>query len=436
MGYRYNFKKRKLEKTGILLVSTKQDGIKIFLNNEPYENKVKKYYLIPKLISSKTNYPNEFKISLLPNEYNLKISKEGYWSWEKNFTVRPNLTTFSPNILIFKNSLPVKLADGNFKNLAMFKNNRMQNLYFLNAGDAATALNSLSLPDQKQSAQYLFKNKNRADYSFSADDRFILIKDGGDYSVIDPADDSSNANISKILNGKIKTIKWDKDESDILYAQKEGGDILYKIDLKNLKSHPIGASNCEDFISCSDDIFIIENENKQSILKILGNNKIIANVPFSDKIDFIENDSDYLMVKDSVADAEYLIDPASSDFSKIKSTLHGLKEFSWNSGKNKLLYTNGFEIWIFDTDENKNYLVARMGEPIKNAIWHKNEDYIIFSTNDVISIMESSSTGNKNYITLTPIKEIKEIIQDDTGKNLYFTGELGAQKGLFTQELY
>lgn len=94
-GYRYNFQKHKLQKTGILILKSKPEGANIFLNGE----------------LQKSTTPARFT-NLIPEDYSIKVEKENFYFWQKTLPVRSRLTTFAENITLFKKNLPIELSPG------------------------------------------------------------------------------------------------------------------------------------------------------------------------------------------------------------------------------------------------------------------------------------------------------------------------------------
>ncbi len=92
-GYRWNEKKVRLEKVGL-----------IFLRSRPSYAEI---YLDGVLRSERT--PARLR-SLLPSTYDVKVTKKGYTSWEKNLPVGSALTTFAESVVLWKQSAPQKLA--------------------------------------------------------------------------------------------------------------------------------------------------------------------------------------------------------------------------------------------------------------------------------------------------------------------------------------
>ena len=93
-GYRYNIKKGGLEKTGAIIVNLKTKNAILYLNERAYQ--VKETLRIK---------------NLLPDDYNVRISKSGYYDWQKKLTVESELTTFIRDLRLLKKGPPVKFFD-------------------------------------------------------------------------------------------------------------------------------------------------------------------------------------------------------------------------------------------------------------------------------------------------------------------------------------
>jgi PEGA domain len=91
-GYRYNTKKMRVEKVGIIFVRSRPSGANIYLNGK------KRTETTPARLRD-----------LLPGDYDVKISKNGYSDWEKTLPVGSELTTFAESIALFKNSVPEEI---------------------------------------------------------------------------------------------------------------------------------------------------------------------------------------------------------------------------------------------------------------------------------------------------------------------------------------
>ncbi len=95
-GYRYNFQKNKIQKTGILILKSSPTGASIYLNGELRKEKTQARIA-----------------NLLPDDYNIKIEKENFYPWQKTLPVQSRLTTFAENITLFEKNLPTEVVESN-----------------------------------------------------------------------------------------------------------------------------------------------------------------------------------------------------------------------------------------------------------------------------------------------------------------------------------
>ncbi|MDD2656741.1 MAG: PEGA domain-containing protein [Patescibacteria group bacterium] len=94
-GYRYDFTKHRIQKTGVLNINILPKDAEIFLNGEKLKEKI------------------PFNLSLYPDTYLLTITKDGYKTWEKNISVISTKTTYINYFQLLKDQspLPVELSD-------------------------------------------------------------------------------------------------------------------------------------------------------------------------------------------------------------------------------------------------------------------------------------------------------------------------------------
>jgi hypothetical protein len=92
-GYRWNGKKDRLEKVGIIFLRSRPSGADIYLDGK----------------LRKETSPARLR-DLLPDTYQVKVGKTGYANWSKQLPVESALTTFAEGIILWKNAAPEKLS--------------------------------------------------------------------------------------------------------------------------------------------------------------------------------------------------------------------------------------------------------------------------------------------------------------------------------------
>jgi hypothetical protein len=91
-GYRYDWDKGEVQKTGVISIKAQPKNAKVFLNGVKLDKE------LPMRLSNRA-----------PGTYQLKISKQGYHTWQKNIEVNSKKTTYVNYIQLLKNTLPIKL---------------------------------------------------------------------------------------------------------------------------------------------------------------------------------------------------------------------------------------------------------------------------------------------------------------------------------------
>jgi hypothetical protein len=160
-GYRYNFQKNKIQKTGIFILKSKPEEARIYLNNK---------------IRKKTT-PARIA-NLLPGDYLIKIEKDGYYSWEKTLPVFSRLTTFAENVFLFKKSLPAKIMDGEIDTFLLSPDK--QKIVYLQTIDTGKEIWLLKLKTSKKFLLYRLSEKlnQNLKLEWGADGQKLLISSG------------------------------------------------------------------------------------------------------------------------------------------------------------------------------------------------------------------------------------------------------------------
>ncbi len=100
-GYRYNFKAKKIQKTGILDLSFYPSDAEILIEGKKIYKKERPWPLT-------LFYPD--KIVLFPGNYEIEIKKEGFYSWKKEIKIQEELVTRISNIILFPKNLSPTLV--------------------------------------------------------------------------------------------------------------------------------------------------------------------------------------------------------------------------------------------------------------------------------------------------------------------------------------
>ncbi len=381
VGYRYNFKKNKIQKTGILILNSKPKEAKIYLNDRLRKEKT------PAKITN-----------LLPDEYFIKIEKENFHPWQKKLTVESNLTTFAEDIILFKRSLPSEIKISQINSAPLFaQDNQFDRDFEKNQTSTTSKINLISLsPDEKKLAYTLNLEHGK--------EIWILTLNNKKEQLIYR---TSNEN-------KIDFLEWDPASQKILITIMTSDNFKkYLIfDLENPEKISL-YSRLQDFY------FQFKNiKNKETPVNFANYNLIEGSNQF---VTLIDRESQTLLI----------IDPKTNE--KIFETK--AKGGQWFSDGGKLLFFNDFELWIYNLASNEKKVITRYSKEILDAEWYLNSNYILLLTNNTIKSIEIDSRYVRNIVDLVKMDEIFEFEINKKEEVIYLLGKIGKKSGIYELEL-
>ncbi len=106
VGYRYDWKEGLIKEIGAISVDVLPKLSNVYINNQKINEK------IPIRLNSVT-----------PNDYNLRISLDGYYDWNKEIKVKNKQTVYIKEIELIKKNKPKLMSEGQIKILALSPQN-------------------------------------------------------------------------------------------------------------------------------------------------------------------------------------------------------------------------------------------------------------------------------------------------------------------------
>ncbi|MDO8668770.1 MAG: PEGA domain-containing protein [Candidatus Buchananbacteria bacterium] len=391
-GYRYNFKRGKVQKTGILIVSSIPKKADIYLNGKIIEN---------------DQTPTRIE-KLLPADYEIKLSKEGYHDWTKKLQISENSTTFAEDVILWKNNLPIQLAARQIIDWLPAPDNKK--IVFITEDRKVISLDidTKEFNDIYQAGQYA----NPKILSWSNNGKKILIKSNNEYLIIEAERYYIKPTI--ISDNDYKLIKWDQNNDNLLYGLNNSG--IWKIDLFTRAKKLVFDKAVDDFILNNDTIYyfykdiiyrqkLVESKNPEIIDGVKCQGCVFSNYIFS-KLILMNQESQEL----------FIIDPEL----KNKTVKKEAEDISWLN-QDTLLFYNNWEIWIYESAKKEPELITRIGAGIGEALWHPEGRHIIFTSDDKIKIIELDNRELRNMIELFSGRQINNLSINDRGDNIYFS---------------
>jgi hypothetical protein len=238
------------------------------------------------------------------------------------------------------------------------------------------------------------------------------------------------ADLKPAIGSEAVSLKWSLDDGNLLYYKKGQNIFSYHLGTKAIL--PVSKDcACADFMIKKDSFYSItagENQTKLKIADLNGKLSSSLDLPFS-SYKFINPNSRLLNLYDDTHKILYLIDPA-LPFGNLRDIINNAVITVWIND-NKLLYSDGYEIKIFNLANSSKVLLTRISNKINSLIWHPSNNYILFNTDQELDVLELDNRDKYNITKILDINSLKNSVLSSDGKILYFYGQIGKQQGLF-----
>jgi WD40 repeat protein len=424
-GYRYNWHKHKVEKTGLIFVDTEPEGAVVAVDGERAKE------------VTPVTVPN-----LMPEEYRVTISLEGYLSWSKTLRVESGRTTFAKGVTLLRDSLPQLIKDKDIVEAA-----------FSNDGTAVAYMsednewNELSLFDIRTDDEILLARFAKDKYSdvlleLSVDGSYLLFSGKEDGMsdrtyLVYPADISRNgAQIATSLGGRSGLeVKWSKQGSTLLAYGDSGAFVADKSD-GSLMPLPSGR-HIRDVFFFNNDVWVIREGAETALLERLSPDGRTVSETFialpRKGYSFVDGNWRYLVLTDGRAGGGLLVD---TDNAGLRELPHATgMEWEQPDLTGVMLLWNDWEIFTVDPDEKDTVLITRIGTGITDCDWHPEEGYLFYSGNDSVTAIETDGRDKRNIYGLVGFDSVTSMRIDREASILRFTGSIGNQRGIFERPL-
>lgn len=409
-----------VQKTGILIIDTKPQNAKIYINGKIQQNLFKKYFSDEESILTT---PIKIK-GLLPGEYDIRLEVNNYWPWEKKLEIKSGQSTYIEDVSLFKIDLPLIIQSGDHQNFSLSPENK----YLITDND--NVISKIRLSDETIVSYNSSTTQNielPEQISWSDDGQKAIINDHLFYinKWVKPS------NLKELIGDDIKNIKWNTNTDNKLYYASNGSIYLYDISKGESKSI-VSGQNFSDYLPKDNNLYYVSKNDLEATLNVLNinNSKIVGktNLPYSDYL-FLSPNNRLINLYDKTHKILYLIDPF-SNIKPLRETIGNVIFTDWIDDS-KLLYANEFEIWILDMENANRNLITRVSHEIKDVFWHPSDNYIVYASEKQINIIELDDRDKYNITKIVELDSIKDILLNKKGDTLYFQSKIGNQEGVY-----
>jgi hypothetical protein len=455
-GYRFDIGRGVFVYSGAINLKANPQNFQVAINGQPNDSK------------QLNRINNSYNISgLLPGDYEIKLSQDGYNSWTKKTDVHSGVSSEFWNILLIREEYERTAYDA--ENVDRFfvspKNNLIAYTENAQSGlevklfdfNSEKTEKALSFPEWR-----LLSEDRKENIEWSPEEDHLSIPVEKDVEIVpivttpvlkkallkkeEPktekkyayfvanVSDATSFNLNEFLErDNIRDIRWDPEDKDYLFFL-DGTD-LFRTSIVDKNDLSLISSDVAAFNLSSAGIYFVTAPNNLAFRTSLNGksdkNQITSFFPeVGNKIDrIIVYDDDRIAFIDSNKNL-FVYNKGEKDtyFRKIGTSVEGL-HFS-DDGK-KMLFWSNYEIsvyfardWLVQPTRSENEIsnITRYSEIIKNVQWFKDYEHIIFSTGRWTKIIELDGRDHRNSADLINVNLDNPFIRyNNFLEKLYFT---------------
>lgn len=417
-GFRYNFKQQRIVKTGALIIETMPETLSIQLNNTPR----------PEQTPAKI-------MNLTPGEYNIHLSKDEYWTWNKTLSVESERITFAKDIILLRHTIPQLLAGGNIKDTALMPyddvtlyridSTSWSELWKITSGDSSLIWRSTVLAPRFDT---LTRGQN------------MLVRGGrGEALVFSLQKSNTPVDLATLMLIKNPRVQLDPKEPNVAYILENGN-----LQLVNTRTHVVSAldTNIADMVATNNRLILLTKENKnikpQIISKQQGISTVLYTLP-SGSFELAEPNDNLLPIYNTKTRETFIIDTRASanaiDLSTTpeKITTTPGKAIGFTRGGEELycIIASDNELWAYNSRTDTKELILRVSESMRNVTLIPQGQLILYTTDRIVRAVELDNRGTRSIWDLATFDKIEKTALSRDGLFMIIAGTYQGKPGLW-----
>lgn len=408
MGYRFG---KEIKTVGMIYLRSTPKDANIYINGKPF----------------KENTPAAIT-SLQSKEYQMKVIKEGFSSWEKKIKVFPNTITEVRNIYLLPIFLSPRLITEH--SVDYYKLSPSQESIAYITGEEKNrgiwALNLKNLSKVQIFSKLIHKDLEVPEsLEWSPDSKRIIflaepeLKRSREtlprYFIVDIEKPTEIIDLSSLTPfPELDEPRWVPNGSNKIFYTLKNKDKnflgVFELNLDNGENKQILPDNVITYAYSNNEIYFIKKDSKDASKIELWKANIDGGNPVS-VFSFSELKSDYralLSTENNIIiftpeDKKiYLLNPVTNQLEVAASNITDVK---WSpNGKYILYLKDGHEIWVYNFNNEKSVflkkgqdmLLGKYADSIQEVAWFSTSEHILFKTNNEIKLTEVDNRGGTN----------------------------------------
>ncbi len=416
-GYGYNFKKQVIQKTGSLSIKPTPSSAQIYLDGK---------------LQTASRPDNTLRINnLLPGEYTVRISQDGYYDWQKKLVVSESTNTFVNQVVLFKNDNQLRQIAADLQ--TWFKTTK--NIVYTTT-DGKIFVATLST-GQTQNVGPLEATEKINSFSLDGG-RFISADTKGNYFLYDLDKPNQKLSINQLSDKNLSRLSWSPTVDYHLVGW--SGQALYQIntitkEVRLLTTLPSNLSVQSNVHVAGTMIYFVASNKKTALTSLYSLDSKDSTGPRA--ILKLKTATDYTFKKTPTG-AMTLLSPSqeivwffNNDLSAIDFVVTA-KDYHWLniSSLPQLLLTSDFAVQIVNLDQSGLETILRISQQIDNVQPIGQTNYFAYQAQGRLNIIEHDGRDQRNLIELSNIGQITDFVISPDGQKLYIIKNTGQASSL------
>lgn len=398
-GFRYDFTYNRVVETGSLVVKSTPPDAAVRLNGELYRDAT------PTIINT-----------ILPGKIKLLVEKEGYHSWEKEIEIKPRVTAFEEDVVLFARTRAAALTE--HPAVRFWWNAGEDKLAYTTQDNALRLFNTLNQKDT------LIANLPEGDTALSwspREDAFFFGRKNSrgqqEFIVVDAESLARIIPLAPARGVSLASVQWDPRTAASLYALNQKRELVrFNYLLQTQRTVSFGP--VLSYLAEENRILLISESADKSAPylswidpALQSTVHLLAEVRVSRGQEFVATNSHYIALRNERAHELVIIDPTAASSAGTSDSepiiIPRVREFAFSANGAMLVHSDGFGIYarklttplsvlprLYETSA----LVTRYSKPVALLALTGRGSHVFYTVsgdlrvNDVASASEPRST--------------------------------------------
>lgn len=424
MGYRYHWGKHRFEQTGLILVDGTPQDARVLVDG------IVRAAHLPAHIGG-----------LGPNEYRVRVEREGYHPWERRLAVVGGQTTFADSVVLFRTGDPSLALPGSTGAFAVSADGTWAAV--VRAREGFDELWLAPLADVPVEYAIVLRVPSRRDapmaLAWAPRGAQLLVTTPTDTLHVDPREPMTPHSLRAVLGRPPTTAQWELASDDAIIAVAEGR--LHRIHRTTWRAVPlpvpvppypfaVGRNAVYTSLPTPDphgpDTLV------RSIPTDGGEAHTIGGLLGGTITRFVDLRGTTLIAEQEARPGVFVTVILNTTEQARVAARFGRGRITHPNDPDAIAWrTDANELWVERGDDTQPELLVRRDAPIGDIRWHPTQHYLFFATDTEVVAVALDAPAPQRTTRIAQLDHIAHIAVTEDGSTLLIAGRRGEEEGVW-----